>query len=77
MTAGEKNAVLRGENLRLRRQKGRRFLYLEGSLWGARGRGGPIVMNTKEELDRVRDLDNDTFMRVIITRPFSDYSGIF
>ena len=67
MTAGEKNAVLfsGGEKFAVKAaKKGVRFLYLEGEpLREPVAWGGPIVMNTKEELDRAfRDLENDTFI---------------
>ena len=64
----EKNAVLfsKGDTFSVQAAAGGiRFLYLEGMplnepvAWG-----GPIVMNTKEELDQAfRDLDSGTFIK--------------
>ncbi len=64
----EKNAVLfsRGKGFSVQAAGGGiRFLYLEGMPLGEPvAWGGPIVMNTKEELDQAfRDLDNGTFIR--------------
>ncbi len=64
---GEKNAVLfsDGDKFEVRAAAGGiRFLYLEGEpLKEPVAWGGPIVMNTKEELDQAfRDLDNGTFI---------------
>lgn len=63
----EKNAVLfsKGDSFSVRpAADGIRFLYLEGMPLGEPvAWGGPIVMNTKEELDQAfRDLDSGTFI---------------
>ncbi len=67
-TVTEKNAVLfsLGNGFSVQAAgRGIRFLYLEGMPLGEPvAWGGPIVMNTKEELDRAfRDLDSGTFIR--------------
>ena len=64
----EKNAVLfsGGDLFSVQAAgSGIRFLYLEGMPLGEPvAWGGPIVMNTKEELDQAfRDLDSGTFIR--------------
>ncbi len=64
----EKNAVLfsRGDLFSVQAAgSGIRFLYLEGMPLGEPvAWGGPIVMNTKEELDQAfRDLEKGTFIR--------------